>query len=103
MPDNGGLIMTPALCVGDPHVCPLSDGPKPHVGGPLTGPGAPTFLIGGKPAAVVGDLCACAGPPDAVVSGHATILIATRAAADMRAPTAHGGKVLATCLTVLFG
>ena len=27
--------MPPAARVGDMHTCPLSDGPKPHVGGPV--------------------------------------------------------------------
>jgi uncharacterized Zn-binding protein involved in type VI secretion len=95
--------MTPAVRIGDPHVCPLSDGPKPHVGGPVVGPGVPTCLIGGLPAAVVGDPCVCAGPPDSIVAGHATILIGNRAAADMSAPTAHAGTILSGCTTVLFG
>ena len=47
----------------DMHVCPMFDGPKPHVGGPVSGPGVPTVLIGSLPASVVGDLCVCVGPP----------------------------------------
>ncbi|MES2345965.1 MAG: type VI secretion protein, partial [Pseudomonadota bacterium] len=37
----------------DMHVCPMADGPVPHVGGPVIGPGVPTVLIGKLPAAVV--------------------------------------------------
>jgi uncharacterized Zn-binding protein involved in type VI secretion len=33
----------------------MFDGPKPHVGGPIMPPGAPTVLIGGMPAARMGD------------------------------------------------
>ena len=51
------------------HTCPLSDGPKPHVGGPILPPGAPTVLIGGMPAARVGDMATCVGPPDAIAHG----------------------------------
>ena len=47
--------MPPAARVGDMHTCPMSDGPKPHVGGPILPPGAPTVLIGGMPAARVGE------------------------------------------------
>lgn len=36
-----------ASVVGDMHTCPMSDGPKPHVGGPILPPGAPTVFIGG--------------------------------------------------------
>lgn len=95
--------MTPAVRVGDPHVCPLSDGPKPHVGGPVTGPGVPTVLIGNLAAAVVGDLCVCAGPPDAIVLGHPTIWIGNRQAARVGMPTAHQGVIVTGCATVLFG
>ena len=69
--------MPAAACVGD-----LST----H-GGTITGPGSPTVLIGGKPAAVVGDLHACVLPPSGhqpTVSpfpmGSATVLIAGRPA-----------------------
>ena len=37
----------PALRAGDMALCPLMDGPKPHVGGPITPAAAvPTVLIG---------------------------------------------------------
>ena len=45
----------------------MFDGPKPHVGGPILPPGVPTVLIGGMPAATVGSMCTCAGPPDTIV------------------------------------
>ena len=38
-------------------------------------PGAPTVLIGGVPAARVGDMCTCAGAPDAIVMGSAKVMI----------------------------
>ena len=63
-----------AARVGDMHTCPMSDGPKPHVGGPVT-QGNPTVLIAGMPAAIVGSLCTCVGPPDAVAKGSATVFI----------------------------
>ena len=69
----GGM---PVARVGDMHVCPMSDGPKPHVGGPISGPGAPTVLVGGMPAAVVGDMAVCASPaPDSLVLGCPTVLV----------------------------
>ena len=37
----------PAAVMGDPHVCPLSDGPKPHVGGTIL-KGSATVLIANK-------------------------------------------------------
>src|SRR6187431_41762 len=66
----------PAARLTDMHACPMvTPGlpPIPHVGGPIIGPGAPTVLIGGLPAAVVGDNCVCVGPPDAIVKGSATV------------------------------
>lgn len=58
----------------DTHVCPLSDGPKPHVGGTIA-LGSVTVMIGGLPAARQGDQVLEAGPPNAVVAGDPTVLI----------------------------
>jgi len=76
------------------HTCPLSDGPKPHVGGPILPPGAPTVLIGGLPAARVGDMATCVGPPDSIVKGSAKVFIGGMPAARMGDTTAHGGVVM---------
>jgi uncharacterized Zn-binding protein involved in type VI secretion len=65
--------MPSAARITDLHTCPLAS-PNPHVGGPITGPGVPTVLIGNLPAAVIGDLCTCAGPPDSIVKGSITVL-----------------------------
>ena len=85
------------------HTCPLFNGPVPHVGGPVTGPGVPTVLICGMPAAVVGDLCTCVGPPDTIVKGSATVFIGGRMAARMGDLTAHGGVIVSGCGTVIIG
>jgi uncharacterized Zn-binding protein involved in type VI secretion len=58
----------------DSHVCPLSDGPKPHGGG-VVAVGSVTVLIGGLPAARVGDMVVEAGPPNAILTGEFTVLI----------------------------
>ena len=65
----------PALRAGDTVLCPLMDGPKPHVGGPIT-PAAsvPTVLIGGFPAARLGDL-SMHGTPIAPGPGCPTVII----------------------------
>ncbi len=51
-------------------------------GGTVTGPGASTVLIGGKPAAVVGDMHVCSLPPNShqptvsvFPTGSVTVLI----------------------------
>jgi len=77
------------------HTCPLSDGPKPHVGGPIMPPGVPTVLIGGLPAAVVGGMATCVGPPDTIIKGSATVMIGGMPAARMGDQTAHGGVIVA--------
>lgn len=85
------------------HVCPMVTGTVPHVGGPVAGPGSPTVLIGGMPAAVVGDMCVCTGPPDTIVKGSATVLIGGKPAARMGDTTAHGGSIVAGQPTVMIG
>jgi hypothetical protein len=65
----------PAARVGDMHVCPMVTGIVPHVGGPILPPGCPTVLIGGQPAARLGDLTAHGG---AVVMGFPMVLVGPR-------------------------
>lgn len=95
--------MPPAARLTDMHVCPMLTGPVPHVGGPIIGPGAPTVLIGMLPAAKVGDMCVCVGPPDSIVKGSATVLIGGMPAARMGDSTAHGGSIVLGLPTVMIG
>jgi uncharacterized Zn-binding protein involved in type VI secretion len=65
----------PAWRVGtDVHVCPLSDGPKPHVGGTVA-IGSMTVSIGGAPAARQGDMVVEAGAPNSIAMGCPTVTI----------------------------
>ena len=94
----------PAARLTDMHVCPIvtpAVPPVPHVGGPITGPGAPTVLIGGLPAAVLGDMAVCVVPPDSILLGSPTVLITNKPAARMGDTTAHGGSITLGCPTVL--
>jgi len=86
-----------------PMVTPVGPVPVPHVGGPVIGPCIPTVLIGKLPAAVVGDLLVCAIPVDAIVKGSATVMIGGRPAARLGDATAHGGTVSSGCATVVIG
>lgn len=95
--------MPPAARVGDMHTCPMVNGLVPHVGGPVLPPGAPTVLIGGLPAACMGDMATCAGPPDVIIRGSATVLIGGKPAARMGDNTAHGGVIVMGCPTVQIG
>lgn len=95
--------MPQAARITDMHVCPMTTGPIPHVGGPITGPGSPTVLIGRMPAAVIGDSCTCTGPPDSIIKGSATVMIGKKPAARVGDPTAHGGSIITGCPTVIIG
>ena len=66
-------------------------------------PGEPTVLIGGMPAARVGDMVTCVGPPDTIVMGSTTVMIGGMPAARMGDTTAHGGAIVLGCFTVLIG
>ncbi len=93
----------PAARVGDMHVCPMFNGPVPHVGGPILPPGVPNVLIGGMPAAVMSSMAVCVGPPDTVVLGSTGVFIGNRPAARMGDTCAHGGTIAMGCPTVLIG
>jgi uncharacterized Zn-binding protein involved in type VI secretion len=96
----------PAARVGDMHTCPMvTPGvpPIPHVGGPILPPGKPTVLIGGMPAATMGNMCTCVGPPDSIILGSTGVLIGGMPAARMGDTCAHGGAIVAGCPTVLIG
>jgi uncharacterized Zn-binding protein involved in type VI secretion len=90
----------------DMHVCPMTTPgvpPIPHVGGPIAGPGCPTVLVGKLPAAVLGDMCVCIGPPDTIAAGSSTVMIGGRPAARMGDATAHGGSIALGLPTVMIG
>ena len=97
--------MPPAARLGDMHVCPMvTPGvpPIPHVGGPIS-IGCPTVLIGFVPAARVGDMAICVGPPDAIAMGSFTVMIGGMPAARLGDLTTHGGTVVVGCPTVMIG
>lgn len=93
----------PAARLADMHVCPMVTGVVPHVGGPILPPCCPTVLIGGLPAARVGDMATCVGPPDVIAMGSFTVLIGGQPAARMGDLTAHGGTIVMGFPMVLIG
>ncbi|MBV4360542.1 PAAR domain-containing protein [Pinibacter aurantiacus] len=92
-----------AARVSDMHTCPMVTVLVPHVGGPILPPGCPTVLIGGLPAATLGDMLVCTGPPDAIIMGSSTVMIGGRPAARVGDATAHGGVIILGCMTVNIG
>ncbi len=77
-------------------------------GGAVAGPGVPTVLIAGLPAAAVGDLHACVIPPPhppltPFPAGSATVLIAGRPAVRVGDSCACGAAALVGSPTVVIG
>jgi uncharacterized Zn-binding protein involved in type VI secretion len=76
----------------------------------IGGPGVPTVLIGGQPAATVGTMHTCSfpglppHPPNAVAPpGCPTVLIGGLPAARMGDMTVCGAPIIMGCPTVLIG
>jgi len=95
--------MPPAARMTDMHTCPMVTGIVPHVGGPIMPPGCPMVLIGNMPAARMGDMVTCVGPPDSVMMGSPGVLVGGNPAARMGDPTAHGGVIVLGFPMVLIG
>ncbi len=76
-------------------------------GGTVVGPGVATVLVGGMPAAVVGDMHACPIPPPShipsspFVAGSATVLVGGRPALRAGDSCACGASVPVGCPTVV--
>jgi uncharacterized Zn-binding protein involved in type VI secretion len=91
--------MPPAARVGDPTGHP----------GIIAGPGVPTVLIAGMPAATVGTPHTCSFPPPAVhppstiVTGSATVMIGGMPAARVGDTAACGAPITLGALTVMIG
>lgn len=98
-----------AARVSDMHTCPMQTvvgtATVPHVGGPVLPPGDLQVLIGGMPAACIGDSCICSGTgmTDTIVKGSATVKIGGKFAARQGDTTSHGGSILGFCPTVQIG
>lgn len=91
--------MPPAARVGDATGHP----------GVISGPGVSTVLLGGQPAAVVGDLHTCSFPPPAVhppspfPKGSSTVLVSGRPALRMGDTAGCGAPIVMGAPTVLIG
>ena len=92
--------MPPAARITDPTGHP----------GMIAGPGVPTVLIGGLPAATVGTLHTCAFPPPAgphppspISMGSATVFIGGMPAARMGDVAGCGAPIIMGLPTVMIG
>ncbi|HYD44694.1 MAG TPA: PAAR domain-containing protein [Phenylobacterium sp.] len=95
--------MPPAARFTDMHTCPMVTGVVPHVGGPILPPCSPNVIVGGLPQARVFDLCTCAGGPDTIIKGSATVLVNGLPAARMGDMTVHGGVIVTGFPNVMLG
>lgn len=78
--------------------------------GVIAGPGIPNVLIGGQPAAVIGDNHTCAMPPTAgphppspIMKGSKTVFIGGRGAARVGDVAGCGAPIMAGWPTVEIG
>lgn len=77
--------------------------------GIVTGPGCATVLIGGMPAAVVGDLHTCTmptnlpHPPTPFVQGSTSVLIGNMPALRVGDAAGCGASIIVGCPTVTIG
>jgi uncharacterized Zn-binding protein involved in type VI secretion len=70
---------------------------------PITG-GAPTVLIGGRPAARAGDICPCVTTgADVIVGGSKSVIIAGKPAARIGDKTQQGGVIKTGHSSVIIG
>ena len=92
--------MPPAARVTDPTGHPVL----------IAGPGVVNVLIGGLPAAVLGDQHACTMPPAAgphpptpIATGSFSVLIGGRPAARVGDVSGCGAPIVSGCFTVMIG
>lgn len=91
--------MAAAARVGDPT----------NHGGVIIGPGAPTVMIGGMPAAVMGDTHACPIPPPGhiptspFIVGSTTVMIGGKPALRVTDTCGCGAMPIVGCPTVMIG
>ena len=93
----------PIATVGSNHICPMKDGKKSHVGGPLL-KGSVSVFANGKPIGRVGDQLQCQSPAlDIVSKGSASVFADGKPTARMNDMTAHGGTIMIGEVNVLVG
>lgn len=87
----------------DQHVCPMVDGVKPHVGGPVAPPCSLTVQSELAAQGRGTDRATCIGPPDFIVTGSGSVQVNDLPAARQTDKTMHGGTLLTGAATVEIG
>ena len=93
-----------AARLGDSHTCPTHVPMPPCISGLILPPCCVSVLIEGKPAARMGDICACVPPaPNIIIMGSSSVFIGGKPAARLGDSVAHGGLIFSGALTVNIG
>lgn len=93
----------PIATLGSNHFCPMKDGKKEHVGGPVI-KGSATVFAGGKPICRLGDQLQCQSPSlDVVAAGSVKVFADGKPIARVGDQTAHGGTILQGMPNILIG
>ena len=83
------------------QLCPMLDGPVPHVGGVIVESTCDNVIAGILPAASMLSTAICIGPPATVLDGSPTFIADFMPVAVMLSTTDHGGEVLEGLPTML--
>lgn len=92
-----------AARVTDFHSCPASNGPVPHIGGPIIPPASLNVQTNSLPQARCTDEATCVGPPDFIVVGSGSVMVNNKMAARLTDPTMHGGVIALSSMNVEIG
>ncbi len=93
----------PAAQITSTVICPAVTGLVPHVG-IMVVLAEFTVLMKMMPAARMGDMTTCVGPPGTILKGSATVLVGNKPQARILDNAAHGGLVMGPgAVTVLVG
>ena len=87
-------MVMPAAFLTCMQVCPLLDGPIPHIGGPILETTADNIILGILPAATIGSVAMCIGPPAMVVDGSPAFIADVMPVATMLGETDHAGVII---------
>lgn len=93
----------PVVTVGCNHICPMKDGKKEHVGGPVI-KGSSNVFARNKPVCRLGDQLQCQSPSlDMVAKGSNAVFANGKPIARMGDQTVHGGNILEGIPNILIG
>ncbi|MEM9884937.1 MAG: PAAR domain-containing protein [Bacteroidota bacterium] len=85
------------------HTCPMKDGKKEHVGGPVI-QGSQDVFVENKMLARHGDSLQCQSPKiDKIIATTTSVFVNGKLLARIQDPTIHGGKIVEGSSSVFAG